>query len=218
MGKFFGGKSMDSQLFVRHHRVPEPAALIEWYDREVRRGPTYFAYRPTTPSDTLLLEDLGLAVLLEGRPQSRAAMSLALLDDEQRDLRAVPKTALHLSTPDDRQAILQAIVDLVSLPGFASSLATKVLHKKRPATVPILDNRAIYGTLLSDTWIPGKKPTSNSVRRGQTIALALETIYTIVSAPKNEPAFVELEKRFPDLTRIQLFDKVWWAFIRPKDS
>lgn len=208
------GYFMGSQLFVRHHQVPEPAALVEWYDREVRRGPTYFAYSPMTPSDTLLLEDLGLAVLLEGRPQSQAAMSLALLDDDQRDLRAVPVTTLHLSTPDDRQAILRAIIQLVALPGFASSLATKVLHKKRPATVPILDNRAIYGTLLSDSWTLGANPTANSVRHSQAIELALETIYGVVSDPRNEPEFVKLEERFPDLSRIQLFDKVWWAFIR----
>ena len=209
---------MHSQLFVRGHLISEPVKLIEWYDGQVLRGPTYFAYSPKTPSDTLLLEDLGVAVLLEGRPQSRAAMELALLSDDQRDLRAVPRTALHLSTPGDREAILQAILKLVALPGFASSLATKILHKKRPAAVPILDNRAIYGSLMSETWKPGMDPKANSVRFGPSIGRALETIYSIVADPRNEPAFVDLEEHFSNLSRIQLFDKIWWAFIRSEEK
>jgi hypothetical protein len=201
-------------LRVLDHRIEDPGSHIEWYDANVRRGPTYFAYPPSTPPDRLLLEDLGLAVLLEGRPQSLAALTLAMLTDEDRDLRHVPRTPLHMSTPEERAIAAAAIMKLVSAPGFASSLATKVLHKKRPDTIPILDNQAIFGTLLSSTWSPGQAARRSSVWGSTRIGHALETIYSIVSSVENEVVFQRLEKRYPALTRIQLFDKIWWSFIR----
>jgi hypothetical protein len=34
---------------------------------------------------------------------------------------------------------------MTSWPGFGASVATKTLHKKRPALIPVLDNMAIFG-------------------------------------------------------------------------
>jgi hypothetical protein len=201
-------------LHALSHRIEDPEAQIDWYDAKVGRGPAYYAYSPATPPDLLLLEDLGIAVLLEGRPQSRAALTLTLLTDEERNLRDVPKTPLQLSTPEERVAVVRAIMGLVLTPGFASSLATKVLHKKRPATIPILDNQAIFGTLLSKKWAPGREPRGSSVSNETRIGHALETIHSIVSCDQNEVVFQRLEERHPALTRIQLFDKIWWSFIR----
>lgn len=188
--------------------------MVAWYDSEVKRGPSFYSYIPATPDDILLLEDLGLAVLLEGRPQSSAALSLALLNDDQRDLSSLSRTPLHLTTAEERERIVEVVMRLVVLPGFASSLATKVLHKKRSATVPILDNQAIFGTLLSDRWEPGILPRGGSIRRKSSIARALDTIHEVVSSEANQQTFILLEKRYPGLTRIQLFDKTWWAFVR----
>jgi formate dehydrogenase maturation protein FdhE len=36
--------------------------------------------------------------------------------------------------------------------GFAASVATKVLHKKRPKLIPILDNEAIFGAYMNLKW------------------------------------------------------------------
>ena len=37
------------------------------------------------------------------------------------------------------------IAHIANWPGFGASLATKVLHKRFPALIPILDNQAIFG-------------------------------------------------------------------------
>ena len=36
-------------------------------------------------------------------------------------------------------------------PGFAASVATKVLHKKRPGLIPVLDNQA-FGAYMNPNW------------------------------------------------------------------
>ena len=54
-------------------------------------------------------------------------------------------------TPDeDRQAIADLIATVASWPEFAASVATKILHKKRPDLIPILDNEAIFKRILDD--------------------------------------------------------------------
>jgi hypothetical protein len=46
--------------------------------------------------------------------------------------------------------------------GFASSVATKVPHKKRPKLIPILDNEAIFGAYMNPKW-PEKLASTDCV-------------------------------------------------------
>jgi hypothetical protein len=197
------------------HRISDAQSLIDWYDGgNVIYGPSYYAYELQTPRDRVHLEDLALGVLLNGRPQARAALSLVRLTDDQRDISDVPETPLHLTAPDERTRILAAIMRLVGLSGIGSSLATKILHRKRPATIPILDNQAIYATLMSSDWRPGEHVRATTVASRERIEQALEKVYAVVSDPRNSDAFSLLEQQNPSLTRIEIFDKVWWAYIR----
>ena len=199
-------------LRISRHSIEDPAALLDFYDREVRHGPSYYAYRPSTDPDLVTVEDLGLAVLLEGQPRSRAARSLV---DDPVDISDAVSVPLHETASADRERIINVVMRLVGRrgSGFASSLATKVLHKKRPATIPVLDNQPVYATLCSSDWQPGELPRGSSIRSRTAIARALDAVYDTVAAPQNSDAWVALERKSSQ-SRIELFDMIWWAFVR----
>jgi hypothetical protein len=74
----------------------------------------------------------------------------------------LPDCALEDSDDGERQAVCDVICTVIAWPGFAASVATKVLHKKRPALIPILDNEAIFGAYMSPTW-PERRASMDSV-------------------------------------------------------
>jgi hypothetical protein len=51
-------------------------------------------------------------------------------------LDALPGCALKDSDDGQRQAVCDVICTVIAWPGFAASVATKVLHKKRPDLIP----------------------------------------------------------------------------------
>lgn len=104
-----------------------------------------------------------------------------------------------------------------NLPGVrareSSSLATKILHPKRPATIPVLDNVAIYGTLLNSDWDPSKGlPRGHGTRDPGRIAAALDAVHQVVADPAHALAWQALQRAWP-FTRIELFDMIWWSYI-----
>ena len=113
----------------------------------------------------------------------------------------------------DRDRIAQIIAQMADWPGFAASVATKVLHKKRPATVPILDNQAISGAYMNADW-PNRRSAADSVYSRNRIREALEWIWTDHAVPDNQDAWTELAQLEPARTRIELFDSVWWMYFR----
>lgn len=158
------------------YTIEDPQQLLDWYGEAVRYGPSYYRYRPRTDPDLVTIEDLGAAILLVGQPRPQAARWLV---GNPLDLSALPSGPLHETTPPDRDEIIETIMRLVapSGNGFASAVATKVLHKKRPARIPVLDNRAIFATFLSETWQPGDLPSGSSRYARAAIADALEAVY-----------------------------------------
>jgi hypothetical protein len=44
--------------------------------------------------------------------------------------------------------VAELIGVMMSWPGIGASVATKTLHKKRPALIPILDKMAIFGAYM----------------------------------------------------------------------
>jgi biotin operon repressor len=67
------------------------------------------------------------------------------------------------------------IVEVAAWRGFAASVATKILHKKRPALIPILDNQAIFGAYLNPKW-PTQPSSRDSVYAKGRVKEALEWI------------------------------------------
>ena len=60
--------------------------------------------------------------------------------------------------------------------GFAASVATKLLHKKRPKLIPILDNEAIFGAYMNLKW-PEKLASTDCVYAKARIARRLRSAH-----------------------------------------
>jgi hypothetical protein len=190
--------------------IDDPVARLQQYVEE--EGRRYLAYEPITLSDEIRPEDLAVTLLINSQAGYRAFKSIQDRGPSI-TLARLPRTTLETSTPDERAVVSTLIATVASWPGFASSLATKVLHKKRPALIPILDNQAIFGAYLSAAW-PRRRAAADSVRDEQRISAALDAIAFDVSRPENEALWPVLATIEPDRTRIELFDMIWWVHFR----
>ena len=107
-------------------------------------------------------------------------------------------------------------------PHIKVSVATKMLHKKRPNLIPVLDNRAIFGALLWPEWDPpGRESRADSIdgKDKDRIARAMDAIHRDVTRPENEAVWRSLSEfargkhqRTP--SRIEIFDMIWWTYFR----
>jgi Family of unknown function (DUF6308) len=68
------------------------------------------------------------------------------------------------------------IVAVTGWEGFAASVATKLLHKKRPKLIPILDNEAIFGAYMNPKW-PEKLASTDCVYAKARIARRLRSAH-----------------------------------------
>jgi Family of unknown function (DUF6308) len=103
-------------------------------------GTRYLDYAPMTPADRLVPEDLAVTILINSRVAGTAFKGVQDHGPEL-DLASLPMIPLQEATEDDRQVVADLVATVASWPGFAASVATKVLHKKRPDLIPILDTR-----------------------------------------------------------------------------
>jgi hypothetical protein len=190
--------------------VPDVKRLLCQYLKVV--GPRYLDYQPSTRADVLVPEDLAVTILVSSRVGWRA---FASVQDHGRDLNlaSLPARALEGTTTDERQTIAELVAHMASWDGLAASVATKVLHKKRPALIPILDNQAIFGAYLYPMW-PEKPSRWDSVYDAPTIKKALDWIFADLTAPENALAWTALKARQPNRSLIQIFDMVWWSHFR----
>jgi hypothetical protein len=109
--------------------------------------------------------------------------------------------------------VAHTIAAVASWPGFAASVATKVLHKKRPALIPILDNEAIFGAYMNPNW-PEAKASQESVYSFSRIREAVEWIYVDLSRSENADPWEALTAQAPERSRIEIFDMIWWMHFR----
>jgi hypothetical protein len=91
--------------------------------------------------------------------------------------------------------------------GVAEAIATKMLHPKRRATVPVCDNQSIFYSFLVDGWKPGDELG----RSGGDLLTALHRIHESVTRLDNNPAWERLHTAYPHYQRIELFDMSWWT-------
>jgi hypothetical protein len=202
----------DTLRFTDDVQVVGASRYVEWYREHVRRGPTYYRHADTGLSDDFVsVHDLGWAVLLEGRPSSAAAQALVLKGEI--DISSIPRSALETLDDDQCELVVDGIMMLVALEGFRSSLASKVLHPKRPGTIPILDNRAIFGSFLRDGWAPRDPISASTVSGRRQIRTALLAVRRCLLLPENQEAWSDLGRTFAT-NRLELFDMIWWAVTR----
>jgi hypothetical protein len=190
--------------------IADPAGHLRRYSEE--EGRRYLAYQPITPSDEIRPEDLAVTLLINSQAGYRAFKSIEDRGPSM-DLGTLAATPLEATTEAERAPVAAVIAEVASWPGFGASLATKVLHKKRPALIPILDNQAIFGAYLSPTW-PEHRAAADSVRNQRRIAEALEAIAFDVRRPENSSIWPLLSAIEPGRTRIELFDMIWWVHFR----
>ncbi len=203
-------------LIVGANRIDRVITNAERFLLEYRKdtGYLYQNYRPITSTDRVVPEDLAVTLLMNSQVGWRAFQTL--LDQGQTiDLSPLPAKRLEQTTPEERRQIAAVIARMAQLPGFASSVATKVLHKKRPALIPVLDNQAIYGAYMNPNWNPpARLARTDSIKDERMICKALDWITFDLNRPDNAEAWECLQSIEPTHSRIQLFDSVWWMYFR----
>lgn len=175
-------------------------------------GCYYLDYQPTTPQDRLVPEDLAVTLLINSQASWRVFRSLELFG-ESVDLNSLPLSPLEMTSFEERCRVKDLIVEMTNWPGFAASVASKVLHKKRPDLIPILDNQAIFGAYMTPQW-PDQPARSDSVKDGRLILRALNLITYDLNREENRISWELLKEIEPTRTLIQLFDSVWWMYFR----
>lgn len=198
-----GAKQIDRLL-------PEADSLLRLYRRET--GCDYLDHKPCTPPDIVVPEDLAITLSLNSWAGWLAVRSIQQYGTKI-DLCRLPTSPLQATSPQERRQVAELIAEMAQWPGFAASLTTKVLHKKRPDLIPILDNQAIFGAYMNPEW-PGQPPPSGSEKHFGRILEALEWIAVDLGRPENAAAWPALLSIEPNRTRIQLFDSVWWIYVQ----
>jgi hypothetical protein len=175
-------------------------------------GCYYLDHQPITPQDRLVPEDLAVTLLINSQAGWRAFRSMQLYSAAI-ELTSLPPKPLEQTSLEERHQIQSIIVKMASWPGFAASVATKVLHKKRPYLIPILDNQAIFGAYMSSRW-PTQLAQTESIKDADLILRAINMIVYDLNREENRSSWIALHEIEPARTMIQLFDSVWWMYFR----
>jgi hypothetical protein len=197
-------------------RTVEHAELLLAEFLENDLGRDYYSYFPITPSDCLYPEDLGITLIFNSRPTSEAARSL-MLSGSGIDLSRLPNKLLEEADDSERAVVAQVITEIAGLPGIAASIATKILHKKRPQLIPVLDNQAIFGAYLKPSW-PSRLSSNGSVKTFPRIKQAVDWIAFDLTREENITVWNELRDIAPTSSLIEIFDMVWWMYFRHRGN
>lgn len=177
-------------------------------------GCFYLDYEPSTPNNILVPEDIAVTLLVNSQAKLHAFRSIQIYGNMV-DLSSLPDKSLELTSKEEREEIAILLARIAQWPGFAVSVTTKILHKKRPNLIPILDNQSIFGAYMNQKW-PQKDATGYSIKDKKSINRALDCIAFDITRAENSALWDKLLLIEPKRTRIQLFDSVWWMYFRSK--
>lgn len=110
--------------------------------------------------------------------------------------------------------VAKLIARVATWPWFQAAVATKLLHKKAPALIPVLDNQAIFGAYMAPDWPERLARGDNSVNDEARIRDALDWIHYDLNRAENRETWRLLQPEEPGATLIELFDMVWWQHFR----
>ena len=137
------------------------------------------------------------------------------------NLAPLPKNALADTTREEREDLADFLASICRWPAFGASMATKVLHKKRPALIPVLDNAAIFGAYMNPAWPDSPATKSKAyvegVKDAPRIREALDAITRDLTRPQNCQTWIALAHLQPDRALVEIFDMVWWVHFRRHD-
>jgi len=199
----FGARKLDRV-------VPDADKLLLRYRHD--DGYVYFDYHPTSSGSHIIPEDLAVTLLVNSRATGKAFKSIQK-NASSVNLGQLPSKALEATTAAERKVVASLIAKVASWAGFGASLATKVLHKKCPALIPMLDNQAIFGAYMNRYW-PEQKSSQDSIKDQYRIEQALEWMATDLIRDENASVWLQLQAIEPHRTLIQIFDSIWWMYFR----
>lgn len=202
----YGASQLDRRV------VGVEGLLRDWHEKESEAGDPYLVHVSATRPDRVVVDDLAVTMLVNSNVARRAAWGVHA-HGASLDLGSLPDKPLEETTKEERQVVAGVIADVATWPGIKASLATKTLHKKRPALIPILDNRAIFEAYLEPQW-PERHTYGESVSDLQRINTALDWIAYDLTRSENATTWQQLHVMEPDRTRIELFDMIWWRYFR----
>lgn len=130
----------------------------------------------------MLVEDLAVTMLINSRVEARQAMGV-FRNGPTLDLSVLPDKALGETTDGERQVVAEVVAAMTTWPGIWA-VATKTLHKKRPALIPVLDNMAIFGAYMYPLW-PEKRARADTIKAVPRIKEALDWIADDLTRPEN---------------------------------
>ena len=208
MELIFGAGKLD-------RRVPDVEQLLrDWREKEADFGQLYLEHQPVTATDRVFVEDLAVTMLINSRVDARQAMGIVRNADSL-DLSVLPRKMLAETTDAERGELAELIGAMTGWPGFGASVATKLLHKKRPELIPVLDNMAIFGAYMNQRW-PARAALADTIKAVPRIKEALDWIVVDITRSENEESWERLHAIEPERTRIELFDIVWWMHFSPR--
>lgn len=208
MELIFGAGKLD-------RRVPGVERLLrDWREKEADFGQLYLEHQPVTATDRVFVEDLAVTMLINSRVDARQAMGIVRNADSL-DLSVLPRKKLGETTDAERGQLAELIGAMTGWPGFGASVATKLLHKKRPELIPVLDNMAIFGAYMNQRW-PERAALADTIKAVPRIKEALDWIVVDITRSENEESWERLHAIEPERTRIELFDIVWWMHFSPR--
>lgn len=139
----------------------------------------YYDSRPAGPADEVTAVDVALAgVLQSGLSRTDLAFFVDQRDRISSWLEQAPvDVPLHLL--DDNA--LRCVTELATWDGVGLSLLTKVLHRKRPAAVPLIDRHVIdlYRPVTGERSVVAAYPAIVHAVRSDLAAGALEPLMMI---------------------------------------
>lgn len=208
MELIFGAGKLD-------RRVPGVEGLLrDWREKEADFGQLYLEHQPVTATDRVFVEDLAVTMLINSRVDARQAMGIVRNADSL-DLSVLPRKMLAETTDAERGQLAELIGAMTGWPGFGASVATKLLHNKRPELIPVLDNMAIFGAYMNQRW-PERAALADRIKAVPRIKEALDWIVVDITRSENEESWERLHAIEPERTRIELFDIVWWMHFSPR--
>ena len=178
------------------------------------RGALYYDM-PLVMPDVVRPEDLGVTLLMNSRADGRAFQTLCR-EQSAIDLSQLPGVSLEETNPDQRRQVAGLVAQIAAWRGFGASLATKLLHKKRPALIPIPDNQAVFGAYMNPRW-PAEPSRRETIKAVAPICEALDWIAEDLANDANRECWLQLQAVRRNWTRVEIWDAVWWAYFRLKE-
>jgi hypothetical protein len=178
-------------------------------------GYVYYDYQLTSPADHIVPEDLAVTLLVNSRANGKAFKSVQQ-HGPGLDLRVLPDKPLEETSEEERRSLAHFLSQVAKWDGFKASIATKVLHKKRPQLIPILDNQAIFGAYMNPAW-PENQAKGDSESRLKIINKTLNSIANDLTRQENYSVWRILQAQEPSRSLMQIFDSVWWMYFDEMD-